>query len=310
MVSDLAVPQFGQVMVDSRSIFDSLRIHESEDRQNRAERQDTHQDSRNGRTTARKTRRTGNSPAMPNKHPASAEQRYDGGDEQGGPMRRGHPCNSNQPCATETDRTEQQREGTARSCAECRGQAPDGEHQCARVPYGCTFRWGRFGVICRHLALLIKSGHHAKPCIGYRLKPIRKGCALAEIRIGELSHRTGCNIETIRYYERVGLLPQPPRSPSRYRLYDSDDVRRLTFVRRSRELGFSLDEVRALLTLSAKTGQESCAEVRELADHHLEDIRKKIADLRAMKRVPAESVRRCDAGEALGCPLIDSLLAA
>jgi MerR family mercuric resistance operon transcriptional regulator len=133
---------------------------------------------------------------------------------------------------------------------------------------------------------------------------------LAEIRIGDLSHRTGCNIETIRYYERVGLLPQPPRSPSRYRLYDIDDVRRLMFVRRSRELGFSLDEVRTLLALSAKSEQEACSEVRELAAHHLEDIRAKIADLRAMERVLADAVRRCNAGETPGCPLIDSLTAA
>jgi len=132
-------------------------------------------------------------------------------------------------------------------------------------------------------------------------------CELAEIRIGDLSHRTGCNIETIRYYERVGLLPQPPRSPSRYRLYDIDDVRRLMFVRRSRELGFSLDEVRTLLALSAKSEQETCSEVRELAAHHLVDIRAKIADLRAMERVLADAVRRCNAGETLGCPLIDSL---
>src|ERR1700730_9275063 len=87
-----------------------------------------------------------------------------------------------------------------------------------------------------------------------------KGCAL-EIRIGDLSHRTGCNIETIRYYERVGLLPHPPRSPSRYRLYDSDDVRRLAFVRRSRELGFSLDEVRALLALLANSVQETRVDI-------------------------------------------------
>jgi len=132
---------------------------------------------------------------------------------------------------------------------------------------------------------------------------------LAEIRIGDLSQRTGCNIETIRYYERVGLLPQPPRSPSRYRLYDGNDVRRLMFVRRSRELGFSLDEVRTLLALSADSGHETCAEVRELAADHLEGIRRKIADLRAMERVLAESVRRCDAGQTHGCPLIDSLSA-
>ena len=132
---------------------------------------------------------------------------------------------------------------------------------------------------------------------------------MAEIRIGDLSYRTGCNIETIRSYERVGLLPRPPRSPSRYRFYDMDDVRRLTFVRRSRELGFSLDEVRTLLALSADNGQGACAEVRDLAAHHLEDIRAKITRLRAMERVLADAVRACDAGEILGCPLIGSLFA-
>ncbi len=136
-----------------------------------------------------------------------------------------------------------------------------------------------------------------------------KGVRVAEIRIGDLSHRTGCNIETIRYYERISLLPRPSRSASRYRVYGSDDVRRLTFVRRARELGFSLDGVRALLALSADSGHETCVEVRQLAAGHLVDVRAKIADLRAMERVLADAVRRCDAGEAPGCPLIDALSA-
>ena len=86
--------------------------------------------------------------------------------------------------------------------------------------------------------------------------------ATGAIQIGELSRRTGCNIETIRYYERIGLLPAPPRR-GRYRSYGREDVARLGFVRRARELGFTLDEVRALLGL-AVGGQASCAEVREL----------------------------------------------
>src|SRR6266566_2858215 len=97
----------------------------------------------------------------------------------------------------------------------------------------------------------------------------------AEIQIGELSRRTGCNIETIRYYERIGLLPRPPRSASRYRLYDTGDIHRLTFVRRARELGFSLDEVRALLALSADSGKQTCIEARELAAAHLADVQSK-----------------------------------
>ena len=129
------------------------------------------------------------------------------------------------------------------------------------------------------------------------------------IQIGELSRQTGCHVETIPYYERVGLLPRPPRSAGRYRLYNTDDVRRLAFVRRARELGFSLDEVRALLVLSAGDSENTCAEVRELAARHLADVRAKIADLREMERLLAKAVRRCDTSEPPGCPLIDTLSA-
>ena len=132
----------------------------------------------------------------------------------------------------------------------------------------------------------------------------------AGIQIGELSRRTGCNIETIRYYERIALLPAPVRSAGRYRLYDTGDVRRLAFIRRARELGFRLDAVRALLALSVNDGRGACAEVRELAAGHLAEVRAKIADLRAMELVLAEAVERCAAGELPGCPVIDALCAA
>jgi MerR family mercuric resistance operon transcriptional regulator len=131
----------------------------------------------------------------------------------------------------------------------------------------------------------------------------------AEIQIGKLSRLTGCSIETIRYYERIGLLPRPPRSAGRYRLYETEDVRRLTFVRLARELGFTLHEVRTLLALSADHSDSTCREVRELAAHHLADVRVKIADLRALEGALSEAVRRCDGGHLPGCPLIDTLLA-
>jgi MerR family mercuric resistance operon transcriptional regulator len=127
------------------------------------------------------------------------------------------------------------------------------------------------------------------------------------IPIGELSRRTGCNIETIRYYERIGLLPVPPRR-GRYRSYGADDVGRLGFVRRARELGFTLSEVRALLGLVAG-GEDSCAEARDLAATHLKDVRARIADLRRMERALTLSVRACDAGHDPGCPLIQALYA-
>jgi len=123
--------------------------------------------------------------------------------------------------------------------------------------------------------------------------------------IGELSRQTGCNIETIRYYERIGLLPAPPRR-GRYRSYGSEDIARLGFVRRARELGFTLDEVRALLGLAAG-GHASCADARDLAARHLKDVRARIADLRRMERALADTVRACEAGNDKGCPLIAAL---
>src|SRR6266481_3190206 len=105
-----------------------------------------------------------------------------------------------------------------------------------------------------------------KPVVTTDSSPfLRKSIAVprsAGIRIGELSRRTGCNIETIRYYERIALLPAPTRSAARYRVYDAPDVRQLTFIRRARELGFTLNAVRALLALSANVGRRVCIEVR------------------------------------------------
>lgn len=125
------------------------------------------------------------------------------------------------------------------------------------------------------------------------------------IAIGELSRRTGCNIETVRYYERIGLLPKPSRRGT-YCCYEAEDVGRLAFVRRARELGFTLDEVRALLTL-ARDGQDGCANVRDIAAAHLAVVRTKIADLRAMERALAKAVRGCDEGESPECPVISAL---
>ncbi len=125
------------------------------------------------------------------------------------------------------------------------------------------------------------------------------------IPIGELSRRTACNIETIRYYERIGLLPAPPRR-GRYRNYEPEHVATLKFVCRSRELGFTLDEVRALFVL-ASGSPASCSEARALASAHLHDVRARIADLRRMERVLAGAVKACDAGDNTTCPLIDSL---
>ena len=130
----------------------------------------------------------------------------------------------------------------------------------------------------------------------------------SEIAIGELSRRTQCNIETIRYYERIGLLPQPHRPGGRFRRYDGDDVALLRFIRRARQLGFTLDEVRVFMRLAnANGGDDACAEARNLAACHVKDIRAKIADLRAMERVLSDAIRECEAGQRPRCPLIEVL---
>ena len=124
---------------------------------------------------------------------------------------------------------------------------------------------------------------------------------------GVIAARTGVNIETVRYYERIGLLPEPPRSEGGHRLYTEDLLRRLNFIRRCRELGFPVQEVRALLSL-VDGGDYSCGEVRELTLRHLEDVRAKIADLRRLERTLAEVSSQCEGGAVPDCPIIDALL--
>jgi MerR family transcriptional regulator, mercuric resistance operon regulatory protein len=122
----------------------------------------------------------------------------------------------------------------------------------------------------------------------------------------ELAKRTGCNLETVRYYEKVGLLPEPPRTTGGYRSYDATHERRLGFVLRARALGFSLDEIRALLGLVDERDQP-CAEAREVAATHLADVRSKIADLKRMERVLKDMVAQCADGTLPECPLIETL---
>src|SRR5580704_10694160 len=124
--------------------------------------------------------------------------------------------------------------------------------------------------------------------------------------IGEISKQSGVNVETIRYYERVKMLTPPPRTASGRRVYHSTDLRILVFIRRSRKLGFSLDEIRALLRLGGPE-KASCREVREIAAHHLEDIRARLVDLKKLERLLAKTVARCSGKTAPDCPVLDIL---
>ena len=126
------------------------------------------------------------------------------------------------------------------------------------------------------------------------------------LQIGELSRLSGVNIETIRYYERIKMLPPPPRTASGRRVYGSTGLRTLVFIRRSRELGFSLDRIRALLRLGGP-GKASCREVREIAAHHLDDVRAKLGNLKKLERLLARTVARCSGRTAPDCPVLDIL---
>jgi MerR family mercuric resistance operon transcriptional regulator len=124
--------------------------------------------------------------------------------------------------------------------------------------------------------------------------------------IGDLSDQTAVNIETIRYYERIKMLPAPPRTAGGRRVYDATHLRILAFIRRSRELGFSLDEIRTLIRLGGPD-KASCRQVREIAAHHLDDIRAKISDLRKMERLLSRTVAQCTGSTAPDCPVLEFL---
>jgi MerR family transcriptional regulator, mercuric resistance operon regulatory protein len=126
------------------------------------------------------------------------------------------------------------------------------------------------------------------------------------LTIGRLAVQAGVNLKTVRYYERIGLMPAPGRTEGGHRDYGPEHSRRLTFIRRSRELGFSIEEIRALLAL-ASPGDASCAKVKEIAERHLADVRAKLADLRALEAVLAGAVARCTGDAAPACPVLDIL---
>jgi len=124
--------------------------------------------------------------------------------------------------------------------------------------------------------------------------------------IGELGKATGTKVETVRYYERIGLLPKPPRTAGNYRSYGQEQMDRLSFIRRARDLGFSLDQVRALLDLSDHR-ERDCATVDGLARQHLGAVERKIADLTALQRELTALIRSCKGGSVADCRIIDAL---
>ena len=126
------------------------------------------------------------------------------------------------------------------------------------------------------------------------------------MNIGELARAAETKAETIRYYEQIGLLPPPPRTTGNYRDYSAAHASRLTFIRRARDLGFSIEQIRALLNLTDDKGQ-SCEAVDAIAREHLADVERKLADLSALRRELGSLISQCRHGTVADCRIIEAL---
>jgi Cu(I)-responsive transcriptional regulator len=126
------------------------------------------------------------------------------------------------------------------------------------------------------------------------------------VKIGELASATATKVETVRYYEKIGLLPPPARTSANYRAYGSEHLARLSFIRRARDLGFTLEAVRELLTLSDDKSQ-SCEAVDSIARVHLTEINQKVRDLKSLRSELNRVVGSCSHGTVADCKIIETL---
>ena len=129
---------------------------------------------------------------------------------------------------------------------------------------------------------------------------------MPSLTIGKLADAAGINLETIRYYERIGLMPEPKRTQGGHRSYEAMHARRLAFIRHARELGFGLEDIRTLLAL-AEPGRTSCCEVQKIAERHLDNVRTKLAQLQRMESVLAATVAKCPGDSSPACPVLEML---
>lgn len=125
------------------------------------------------------------------------------------------------------------------------------------------------------------------------------------ITIGRLSEQTGVKVETIRYYEKIGLMPSPERTASGHRIYDQTQLMRLTSIKRCRDLGFPLDDVRMMLGLI--DGGYTCGEVRDLTLQHQASIKQKITDLKRLDKTLGTLATACRGGSSKECAVVDAL---
>lgn len=129
---------------------------------------------------------------------------------------------------------------------------------------------------------------------------------LRDFSIGELAERAGCTVQIIRHYEKVGLLPEARRTSGNRRIYSEDQASRLVFIRHSRELGFSLDDIRQLLSFSDQPNQ-SCERVDVIAREHLHGVQERLGRLRSMEGELKRMIRECSGGKVAECRIIEVL---
>lgn len=167
---------------------------------------------------------------------------------------------------------------------------------------GAIIRPDRFNAVIRFPSL----DYSYKVSSNYRLKDFMKMSQDRELFIGTVSGLTGLKVETIRYYENAGVIPPPKRGSNRYRVYSREHVERLLFVKRCRELGFSLEHTGSLLDL-ADAENRMCRQVSQIAENRLNEVRAKIADLRRMETVLEEFTAACPRDSSPDCPIITAL---
>lgn len=126
------------------------------------------------------------------------------------------------------------------------------------------------------------------------------------VKRGELARRSGCNLETIRYYETINLMPVPARTETGHRVYSIEDQRHLRFILRSRELGFSIEEIRSLLSMM-ESGEYTCGDIHRMTQEHLKSVSEKLSDLKKLEETLKQISRECATNDDPDCPIIDAL---
>lgn len=129
---------------------------------------------------------------------------------------------------------------------------------------------------------------------------------MSEYFVGQLAKQVGVNVETIRYYERIRLLPKPKRRESHYRIYNETDLKRLLFIKRAKELGFTLKEIKELMELRIDS-EAKCGDVKHLTEHKLQDIDNRINDLKKIRSVLVKLIKQCVNEEVSSdeCPILE-----